>query len=470
MRTFLFAIGLVFFQSVHSQTLKQRLETAMAALENDEQFTHASIGLYVVDGKTGQVVFDKNAQLGLAPASTQKVVTSAAAFELLGKNFKYETKFALDGRIKDGIFSGEFKIIASGDPTFGSWRWPSTDRKRLLARLTDSVIAKGVNSINGTLSVNANAWESQATPNGWTWEDIGNYYGAGASILNWHENSYEIVLKPGKNIGDSVKIHSRNPEIKSVLWKNELLTAKAGSGDNAVIYLPESGYLAYLRGTIPAGVETFSIKGAMPFPDAVFLREFKDAMEERKIAVNSRFPSVRKPPPFSYAGVLKTFTPLATVVSPPLDSINYWFMKESINLYGEAFLKTIAFQQKGFGSSDGGLDIIRNFWAERGIEKSALHIKDGSGLSPANRLTPHALVTILQYAKLQNWFSSFYHSLPLQNSIKMKSGYISGVRSYTGYIKSKAGAEYTFAFIINNFDGSSAAVRTKMWKLLDILK
>ncbi|RYY64963.1 MAG: D-alanyl-D-alanine carboxypeptidase/D-alanyl-D-alanine-endopeptidase, partial [Chitinophagaceae bacterium] len=117
-----------------------------------------------------------------------------------------------------------------------------------------------------------------------------------------------------------------------------------------------------------------------------------------------------------------------------------------------------------------GLEIIRKFWNARAIQSGELKIKDGSGLSPANRLTPHALVEILQYAAKQSWFSSFYHALPLQNNIKMKSGYIGGVRSYAGFIKSKTGEAYTFSFIINNFDGSPSSVREKMWKLLDLMK
>ena len=97
-------------------------------------------------------------------------------------------------------------------------------------------------------------------------------------------------------------------------------------------------------------------------------------------------------------------------------------------------------------------------------------MRDGSGLSPANRVTTKALVTVMQYAKKQNWFASFYKALPLQNGIRMKSGFIGGVRSYTGYITSKAGKDYTFSFIINNYDGSAASVREKMWKLLDTMK
>jgi D-alanyl-D-alanine carboxypeptidase/D-alanyl-D-alanine-endopeptidase (penicillin-binding protein 4) len=161
---------------------------------------------------------------------------------------------------------------------------------------------------------------------------------------------------------------------------------------------------------------------------------------------------------------------LSSITSPTFDSINFWFLQKSINLFGEAFVKTIAYEKKGFGATDSGLAIIRHFWSQRGIEKSALKIIDGSGLSPANRVTTHALVTVMQYAKKQNWFSSFYTALPEMNGIKMKDGYISGVRSYTGYLKSKSGTEYTFAFIVNNFDGSPSAAREKMWSILNILK
>ena len=95
---------------------------------------------------------------------------------------------------------------------------------------------------------------------------------------------------------------------------------------------------------------------------------------------------------------------------------------------------------------------------------------DGSGLSPANRITSEALVKILQYAKARTWFPSFYRALPEMNGIKMKDGYIGGVRSYAGFAKSVKGDEYIFSFIVNNFDGNPASVREKMWKVLDLLK
>ena len=166
----------------------------------------------------------------------------------------------------------------------------------------------------------------------------------------------------------------------------------------------------------------------------------------------------------------KPTTIFYTHTSPPLDSIMFWFLKKSINLYGEALVKTIGYEKAKTGTTDAGIKVIRDLWKEKGIERSALKIIDGSGLSPANRVTTQALVTVMQYAKGRDWFSSFYYALPEINGIKMKDGYINGVRSFTGYIKNKAGVEYTFSFIINNFDGSASAVREKMWKVLDILK
>ncbi|RYD79744.1 MAG: D-alanyl-D-alanine carboxypeptidase/D-alanyl-D-alanine-endopeptidase [Sphingobacteriales bacterium] len=470
MKFLMFLACLSFNFSGQSQSVADKLDAAMKLMEKEDQFAHASIGLYVINSKTGAVVFDKNAQLGLAPASTQKVVTSAAAYELLGKDFTYSTGLSYDGTVSNNILKGDIIIHASGDPTLGSWRWNSTSKDSLFAALATAFKQKNIKFVNGLIELHNSAWESQATPNGWIWEDVGNYYGAGAHILNWHENSYNLELKPGKNVGDSVKILKMEPPISLLSMINELKTAKAGSGDNAIIYLPERGMIGVLRGTIPAGTDKFVIKGSMPMPETIFVNEMRRGLLKSSILLNAKLKPYLTKKSGQKPALLRNIVQLHSFSSPPLDSINYWFMKESINLYGEAFIKTIAHHKKGFGSTADGLDIIKELWKSKGIKAAELKIKDGSGLSPANRLTPHALVEILQYASKQSWFNSFHHSLPLQNGIKMKSGYIGGVRSYAGYVKSKTGEEYTFAFIINNFDGSPSSVREKMWKMLDLLK
>ena len=100
----------------------------------------------------------------------------------------------------------------------------------------------------------------------------------------------------------------------------------------------------------------------------------------------------------------------------------------------------------------------------------ALNILDGSGLSPQNRVTAHSLVKVLQFARQRSWYQSFYHSLPVYNGMKIKSGSIGGARSFAGYHTSSKGDQFIVAIIVNNYDGSSTDIVRKMYKVLDVLK
>lgn len=454
----------------YAQKPEDRLSKAFKVFEADTQFKHAIISLYVLDTKTGKVIFDKNSQLGLAPASCLKVLTSAAAYELLGKDYRYKTILSHSGSIEGDTLKGNFYFTASGDPTTGSWRWNDTKMDTVLQKISSALKEKNIKAITGEFIIDDRKWETQATPRGWTWDDMGNYYGAGARGFNWHENQYDLILKPGKKVNDSVVIVETKPLLPGITLINELKTGKEGSGDQSIIYLPENGTIGHVRGTVPVSKNTFTVSGSMPDPIPPFFNTLTEAFNKDPIKFLGKIKKSSDVFRNKELGLAPATNVLLTLVSPSLDSINYWFLQKSVNLYGEAFVKTIAFEKTGFGSTDTGVNIIKDFWSKNGVERSALNIIDGSGLSPANRVTTNALVTVMQYAKKQNWYPSFYNALPEQNGIKMKSGYIGGVRSYTGYVRSKSGSEYTFSFIINNYDGSPVAVREKMWKLLDTLK
>ena len=443
-----------------SQSLTERLAKAINQLQADSQFKHAAISLYVIDTKTSEPIFNKNADMGLAPASCQKLITSATAFELLGNNYRYKTSVEYSGSIDGIALNGNIVISGNGDPTLGSLRWQETKVPVILKKIATDIITKKIKKINGSILCNNNNWESNSTPGGWVWDDIGNYYGAGAAAINWHENQFDLILKSGNTVGSNVSIKSTKPVMPDVTLISEVTAAKKGSGDNAYIYLAPKSTGGYVRGTIPIDEDSFIIAGALPDPSKQLQYELKNVLEENKIEFD---------PPFQKNTDLKNEI-LLTHLSPPLDSINYWFLKKSINLYGEAFLKTMAYEKSGFGSTEQGINLVKDFWNRRGIEPSAINIKDGCGLSPANRITTKSLVAVLQYAKQQNWFTSFYNALPEINGIKMKDGYIADVRSYAGYIKDKNGNEYTFSFIVNNFDGSAPSARVKMWQVLDIIK
>lgn len=451
-----------------AQTTSQKLQTAYHQFESDSQLRHASISLYVINEKTGEVVFDKNSQMGLAPASTQKIITAATAFELLGKDYRYKTELGYDGKIENDILKGNLYLVGSGDPTLGSWRYSSTRDTILLNEWLSDVQKLKVKKIDGALIGVDNKFESQTTPGGWIWDDIGNYYGAGASALNWHENQYDMKLKAGKKEGDSVEILGSSLELgKNFI--NELKTGAKGSGDNAYIYLPPYNYNGFVRGTIPLGENAFTISGSLPYPAEYPLADLRDKI--RQIEINmSDMPQTSLLYDLDDRKMSYPTKILDTHYSPSLDSIIYWFLQKSINLYGEALLKTLAYEKKGFGATDTGVVIVKDFWKQKGLDPDELNMKDGSGLAPQNRVTTHAQVEILKYAKQQSWFPYFFSALPQYNNMKMKSGSISEVKGFCGYHTSGDGTQYIFSFLVNNYNGSSSAVVQKMYRVLDTLK
>lgn len=452
-----FICSLLLTGFLHPQTISKKLNDAVKNLEADGQMKSAIIGFYVTD-QNGAPIFDKNSTIGLAAASSQKVITSAASLELLGTGYQYKTELAYNGKIENGILNGNLYIIGYGDPVLGSWRYDNTKEQVVLNKWIQSVRQVGIKQINGNVIGYDKNWESQTIPGGWTWDDIGNYYGAGVSGLNWRENQYDLKLKSGNREGDKVTIAGTVPKVYEINLTSELTAGPVGSGDNAFIYLPPYATTGFVRGTIPPGQSAFTISGSFPNPALQLTLTFTNELRKQGISINSAEANNVKQP-------LPNLTTLITHWSPPLDSLNYWFLRKSINLYGETLVKTLAYEKMKQGSTKAGLSIIKNFWRNNGIQSTSINIMDGSGLSPENRVTPAALVTVMQYARSKPWFSSFYNALPEINGIKMKSGSMGGVRSFTGYV-----GNYTFAIVINNYNGSAGEMLRKMYRVLDILK
>jgi len=458
-------------QLLHGQSLQAMLNVALKKLSADKQFAHAQLSLCVVNSSTGNIVFEQNAQLGLAPASCQKIVTSVSAYEMLGKDFRFKTYIGIDNKVTNGVLDGNLYIIGGGDPTTGSQRWAGTSETVVLQRFLKILKEHMIKSIKGNLICNDLGFTTNPLPGGWIWEDIGNYYGAGAWGFNWRENQYDVTFTTGQTKGAPTKISSTRPAGVATAYQftNEVTTGAAGSGDNAYLFTAPYHPNIIARGTVPVSSNGFTISGALPDPPAFFINTLQQYLPENSIALSGKVGTTSGNRQYF---MLPGSAPLLidSLLSPSLDSVNYWFLKKSVNLFGEALVKAIAVAAGNKGETANGTDFIRAFWKKAGIPAAALKIVDGSGLSPANRITTHALTSVLQYARKQSWFNGFYNALPEINGIKMKDGYISGVRSYTGYVTNRSGEKLTFAFIVNNFDGSPAEARIKMWKVLDLLK
>ncbi len=448
-RCLLVTISMLLLFVASAQSIKERLDVQVKRLVEDSQMKHGILGFYVADANTGEPLFEWNGSFGLAPASTQKIVTSVAAFELLGKDYKYKTEVSY-------ITNGDIIIKGSGDPTFGSSRYQSTKAEVILQKIKTQ-LQSADKRLSGRVSLEESGFSFQPIPGGWIWDDIGNYYGAGSWGLNWRENQYDLLLKPGNKEGDSVTILGTQPKIENFSLSNLLRTGKKGSGDNAYIYFPPYSESGFVEGTFEGGSK---ISGSMPDPPLQFKEELLKVLGLNNIKTNDSKKSNR------HQGIV-----LFAHHSPSIDSIIYWFMRRSINLYGEALVKTIGMKRSKAGSTDTGIAVIKRFYNDKQIVTPAeLKIIDGSGLSPSNRITAATLGKILVYARKQSWFSSFEQSFPEFNGMKLKSGTIRGAKAFAGYHRSKDGRDYTVVIIVNNYDGSAGSIVNKMFKVLDVLK
>ncbi len=450
-----------------AQSAIQKLEQSFNTLLADPQAKYAITSICVLDANTGKTLFAKNENIGLSTASTLKTITSATAFSLLGKDFQYQTSLAYSGSITaEGTLKGDLVIIGGGDPTLGSWRYESSKEGAILSQWVKAIRAAGIKKIEGSVIGDDSIWSSQSTPDGWIWQDIGNYYGAGASALSWRENQFDLHLRANRGNGD-VSILKAVPAMPYLNIVNELKAGAEGTGDRVYAYLPPLATTAYLRGTWALGISKSGISAALPDPafDAAF--RLQDTLKRIGISATAtplttrQLIAEKKPLPV-------ISQKLISISSPTLSQIVYWFNKKSVNLYGEHLLKTLAWKSGKEASTKNGAATVINYWAGKGIDRNALNILDGSGLSPGTRVTTAAMSGILFQAQKENWFTDYYNSLPENNGMRLKSGTINDVSAFAGYYTDGSGRKYIIVININNYSGSG--INKKLFRVLDALK
>jgi D-alanyl-D-alanine carboxypeptidase/D-alanyl-D-alanine-endopeptidase (penicillin-binding protein 4) len=459
-RCALLLVLLFISSAIAAQTLQERLKRATSDLLADPQMRYGMLGWLVIDADTGDTLVSWNPHTGLPPASCLKIITSATAFELLGPSFRFSTAFLTDGEVKAGVLNGNLFIEGAGDPALGSQRFISTRPDQQLSQWMAALQASGIQRIRGQILPLNNNWSGIPTPGGYTWNDIGNYYGAGSEYLNWRENQYDLILRSGARIGDRIAVVTAKPFPVGVEFKVEATAAEKGTGDRANIYLAPRSKQAFVDGTIPRDEDRFVISGSLPDPPLQLTQEMTKTFRAQGLPIEEQR---------LQDSAHSDLQPLMYHYSPSFDSLNYWFMKKSVNLYGEAFIRAIAKQQGGTGSLDEGLNKVRAYWKDRGIALGSLRMLDGSGLSPQNRVTASALVRVLQYASQQWWFNEYLQAFPRYNNMTLKSGTIGGVKSFAGYHTTSEGKNVILAILINNYEGSAGTIVTKMFTLLDEL-
>ncbi len=438
---------------------------------------NGQFGFAMYDVATGTLLEKERADESLLPASTMKTVTSAAAMDILGADYKFKTLLEYDGTIENGVLKGNVILKGGGDPSLGSDRYQwGTDRASLLTIWVKKLREKGVTRIEGDIIADASIFEDALTPSTWVWSDIGNYYGAGACGLSFNENSYDVLFVPGKSVGSKAAFVGTRPPMPDIKFVNEMKTGSASSGDNGFVYGAQYTFLRTLRGTVPMG-DTFVIKGSIPDPALFAAQSLRSALLADSIGVTG-LATTHRILAAEGKSLSASRTTLYTHQSPPLKDIVYWLNKKSINLYAEHLVKMIGYTMLKDGSTEGGTKAIVEYWKGKGIPVDGLHMMDGSGLSRYNGITPNQLASILRSNASQPWFQDFFGSLPIagiascpgtlknmckgtaaEGNVWAKSGYISRVRTYAGYVETQSGRRLCFAMMANNYTCTNAQAK-----------
>jgi D-alanyl-D-alanine carboxypeptidase/D-alanyl-D-alanine-endopeptidase (penicillin-binding protein 4) len=440
-------------------------KAALERLLSDSSMLHASVSLYIADTESEEVVLDYNAVKSLTPASVMKLVTTAAALELLGPLYTFKTVIGYTGVLnkRTGKLTGDIVIKGGGDPCLGSPYF--TDHYKDFPDSWITEIKKaGIKKIEGRVITDDSYYDFQPVPAKWLWEDAGNYYGAGAYGLSVFDNTYEIRFMTDAD--SRLVVKEIRPEECSTEFAN-WLTAAGTSDEGYVFAAPYSTY-GWLAGTIPSNLDGFVLKASVTDPPMLMAKMTDRKLRAAGITISEE-PATFRSKQITNGGSL---VQIAEINSPTLSEIINVLNHESVNLYAEHLVKELGKKYTGKGSTEAGVQIIKEFLNNSGVGTEGMFIEDGSGLSPLNSINARGLAGLLYFMKINGkHFPDYFNSLPdagkngtlknyfrdpvFDSRLKAKSGSMTRVRSYAGYITTISGRQMVFSIIINNYTGSS---------------
>lgn len=454
------------------------------SLQKTPFLQHGTLAAALTRVRTGQPALAFNARRSLPPASTMKLLTTATAFAVLGEAYTYQTRLEYDGVLRNDTLLGSLRLRGVGDPSLASGRFAGfPDLKTQLQLWTQAVQKAGIRVVTGRVVADDALFGENATPGGWPWDDLGNYYGAGATGLMLNENLYKVFFKPADSLYKPAPVLRTEPPVPYLSFDNRVKTDAPGTGDQVNIFAGPFDRRAYLEGYVPQGVPEFSVKGSLP--EAGYFAALSLQTELAKSGVNiaqepvSLTQLLRQQPEYKLPAATGE---LHRQASPPLRDLARECNFQSINLYAEAFLKTVGVAMNYGSSTAQGVNALKQVWRGKGVDLSGFRPLDGSGLSPQNGVTAQNLTGILAAAAREPWFPQFYASIPVlgvsgtvknlgrktraANNVRAKSGSIGGVRCYAGYFTTKTGELMAFAFLLNQYDAEAGSATRELEKLM----
>ena len=443
----------------------------------------ASFSLVVKDVQEGRTVYCYDTDRLQSPASVLKTVATATALEILGEDYRYPTTLEYDGILENGTLEGNLYIKGSGDPSLGSSHF-APGQNKFLSTWIAALQKAGIKHKTGSVISDESIFDTEGVSIKWLREDMGNYYAPGSYGISIFDNMYKLSLQTGA-AGTRPVLKGTEPDIPFIRFKNYLKAAPVSSDSAYIIGAPLDD-VRYLYGVLPANREAYVLKGDIPDPALYLARYLTDQLQQKGIRVDGS-PSCYRIEVEENRWKKGERKEIVTTYSPTLREIASICNHVSHNLYADALVKTVGLQYKPrrnemISSFGRGVQVVKEYWEKKGLDVFPLRMNDGSGLAPADKVSAGFMGELLVYMATESAVSdAFIASLPqagiegsvrnflkgskLQGKAHLKSGGITGVRSYAGYI-TKDGKTYAVAVFSNNYSCPMSRMTRALEKLL----
>nr|WP_273852747.1 D-alanyl-D-alanine carboxypeptidase/D-alanyl-D-alanine-endopeptidase [Pseudalkalibacillus spartinae] len=424
---------------------------------HDKRLQGAIAGVSVRCAKSGEMLFNHFGNTRLTPASNMKLITAGAALNTLGPDYRFTTEVCTDGKLNSGDLIGNLYLRGKGDPT-------------LLAKDLEDFALKlqslGMKRIQGNLVGDESWFDDQHLSEDMVWSDEHEYYGAQISALTISPNTdYDagtimLTISSEGEIGDSPEF-SVSPKTHYVDVINLATVVSSKEEGELGIKRNHGSNTIVLTGTVSQNAAPETKWIAVWNPASYAIEVFYEALERYGISISGHKKIASAP---------EDVSTLLTRPSMPLSELLIPFMKLSNNGHGEIFIKEMGRVRKGEGSFDAGLEVVKMFLKEEGLNPDNMCLRDGSGISQMNLIQPDEITNLLFKLQNKSWFLTFLNSLPVagsperlvggtlrdrfggttaENIVFAKTGSLIGVTSLSGYIKKEE--PLIFSIMINHF-------------------
>ena len=455
-----------------------KLNASIDSMVGDAQFKNANWGIVIVDPAHGDTLYAHNADKLFMPASNQKIVTMAVGLTQLGPDYQWRTPVELRGVLREHTFTGDMIVHGRGDPS-----WSDAMRNGAafssFAPIADALATRGITRIVGNISVEDNAFSDSPYGFGWAYDDFDDGYSAPVDELLFNEGFFNLTVRAPKKVAALLTATTSPTHLyprvvvqavargrSDSLLANSRLEAKWDSTANAVV----------VRGTLPMG-DSVSMELAYRHPDDAAIAALREVLSERGVAVAAPVPGKRPAHASSNEGglvMMRGTDTLVVLTSPPLRDVLKRLAKPSQNQIAEVLFKTTALEATGVGRADTARAVVERQLLAWGVAPDAIAVRDGSGLSRHDYVTPRTLVRILDVMKKSASFDAYYAALPIAgvdgtlagrmkgtpaaNNVHAKTGTVDKARSLSGYVTTADGQLLLFSFLCNNYTVPTRAV------------